>query len=151
MFHLKELKNKFKFSARHYNRIVAWLNNVAEGWGLKITRPDDPAPGSPVIFAVDFEKLSAVFRLRNEPVETPQNPTDHSDIGAVSVLDGNDPHPWSWTADGTSGLMFDAYCLVTKPSSSSSYHDLRRVRLTYNAQGALAKAEMQPDGIRIRA
>lgn len=76
MFHLKELKNKFKFSARQYNKIVAWLNNVAEGWGMKITRPDDPSSGSPVVFAVDFEKLTAVFRLKNEPLAAPQNPTE---------------------------------------------------------------------------
>ncbi len=87
MFHLRDLKSKFKFSVRQYNKIVAWLNNVAEGWGMKITRPDDPSSGSPVVFAVDFEKLTAVFRLKNEPITKPENPkelTSGYSVGAAT-------------------------------------------------------------------
>ena len=78
-------------------------------------------------------------------------PANHSDPGTVPVQDGDDQNPWSWSSGEANGLVMDAYALVTKPSASSSYHDLRRVRMTFAANGRLVSAEMQPDGLRIRA
>ena len=70
MFHLRELKNRFKLKVSEYNKSVAWLNNVAEGWGMKIARPDNPSTGLPVVFAVDFDKLSSIFVTKTRPSDT---------------------------------------------------------------------------------
>ena len=98
MFHLRELKNRFKLKVSEYNKIVAWLNNVAEGWGMKIARPDNPSSGLPVVFAVDFNKLSSVFVTKTQPDGTPTYTglTSGFHAGAISSPNAN-----AATFDGT--------------------------------------------------
>lgn len=144
MFHLKTLKSKFRFSVPEYNKIVAFLNNLCQGFGIKIQRPDNPSPDMPVVVSVD----DRIF-----PSENCGTKKDHSDDGSVPVVSGDlsGDALWTWKSGGENGFDMDVYCLVTKPAQSSTYHDLRRCRLTVSRSGLVVKAEMQPDGLRIKA
>ena len=144
MFRLKTLKSKFKFSASEYNMIVAFLNNLCQGFGIKIQRPDNPAPSIPVVVSID-EKVIPSAKCGDKE--------DHSDDGTVPIVNGDlsGDELWTWEAGGKNGFDMDVYCLTTKPAQSSTYHDLRRCRLTVSRSGLVVKAEMQPDGLRIKA
>jgi len=144
MFHLKSLKSKFKFSVSEYNKIVAFLNNLCQGFGIKLQRPDNPTPDMPVVVSIDESVI---------PSKKCGTKVDHSDDGSEPVVNGDlsGSALWTWEAGDQNGFDMDVYCLVTKPAQNSAYHDLRRCRLTVSKGGLIVKAEMQPDGLRIKA
>ena len=150
MFHVSPLKNRFKLRVSDFNKIVEFLNNLCGGLGITIKRPDNPSASNPPMVEIDRKGLATMMQAALTP-DVPQNPADHSDPGTVPVQDGDDANPWTWTNTSGGGLVMDAYCLATKPAQNSNYHDLRRVRMTFSKGGLLVKAEMQPDGIRIKA
>lgn len=57
MFHLKEIRNKFRITAAMWNRVVAFLNNLCGSTYINVSRPDDPSPGSPVVVSLDIERM----------------------------------------------------------------------------------------------
>ena len=154
MFHVSTIKNRFKMRVSETNKIIEFLNNLCGGLGVHIKRPDTPSASNPPVVELKRNELKMLIDQLTMP-EVPEDTLDHSDDGTVPVMDGDDPDPWSWIASDTDnaggGLVLDAYCLISKPVQNSVYHDLRRVRLTFTDHGMLAKAEMQPDGIRIDA
>jgi len=144
MFRLKTLKSKFKFSVSEYNKIVAFINNFCQGFGIKIQRPDNPTPDIPVIISLDPDVLpSADCGEKASYTDDLSSPVVNGDLPAASL--------WTWQAGGDNGFDLDLYCLVTKPAQSSTYHDLRRCRLTVSKDGLVVKAAMMPDGLRIKA
>ena len=150
MFHIRLLKNRFKLPVSDYNKIAEFLNNICGGLGINVKRPEKPSATNPPMIEVDRKDLEKMVYTVLDP--EPEESTNHEDDGTAPVQNGDDESPWTWPDENSEGrLVFDAYCLTTKPSQNSSYHDLRRVRLTFSKGGLLVKAEMQPDGIRIRA
>ena len=146
MFHVSTIKKLFKLRASDYNKIAEYLNNLCGGLGINIKRPDNPSATHPPVVELDRNTIGTILQVAG-------NPKDGTDDGLVPVVEGDlsDDAAWTWNAGGANGLKLDMYCLVTKPSSSSRYHDLRRCRLTISRFGTVMKAEMQPDGVRIQA
>lgn len=125
MFHLRELKNRFKLKVSEYNKIVAWLNNVAEGWGMKIARPDNPSTGLPVVFAVDFDKLSSVFVTKTQP--SASNPTP-LDSGFVAGDHSNNMDNTEITFNGTgNGATVYVCTCVDQPGTNSNTFYFRKM------------------------
>lgn len=70
MFHLKEIKNKFRITAAMWNRVVAFLNNLCGSAYINISRPDDPSPGSPVVVSLDIERVRTDVNSVTQPPST---------------------------------------------------------------------------------
>ena len=76
MFHLKALKSRFRLSVSEYNKIVAFLNNLCQGWGIKLQRPDSPSVSTPPMVEVDRKVLDEFYMSKE--ISAPQNPTELS-------------------------------------------------------------------------
>lgn len=142
MFHLKEIKNKLRLKVAEYNKIVAFLNNLCGGIGIKVQRPDSPSVATPVEISLD---LSAILHTGTPADKTgdPSNPPEATSgvIPSAGL--------WEWNAGGVNGLKLDCYCIVTKPGPTSNNRYMHRCRLTISRNGLVTKVEMQPEGVRV--
>ena len=84
MFHLHDIKNRLRVPCAWFNRVAAFLNNLAPGFGISIRRPDNPTSGDPVEIAVDPEGLDKLGFARLAP---------HKNDTSLSLADraGNAP------------------------------------------------------------
>ncbi len=84
MFHLHDIKNRLRVPCAWFNRVAAFLNNLAPGFGISIRRPDNPTSGDPVEIAVDPEGLDKLGFARLAP---------HKDDTSLALADraGNAP------------------------------------------------------------
>ena len=120
MFHLKELKNKFKLKVAEYNKIVAFLNNFCGGTGIKVLRPDSPSPSLPVTINIEKEFFDGRYSLRVPKDPGTQKDEPPSGEQGDTALAANDTT--EWTAGGSKGLLVYLPCKSESAGNRGRLH-----------------------------
>ena len=75
MFHVSQMKNRFKLRVSDFNKIAEYLNNLCGGLGITVKRPDNPSATNPPMIELDRNDLDKAIKELTKPKE-PQNPTE---------------------------------------------------------------------------
>lgn len=120
MFHLKELKSKFKLKVSEYNKIVAFLNNFCGGIGIKVQRPDSPSASLPVTINIEQEFFDGKYakRVPKDPgTEKDEPPSGEQGDTALAANDTTE-----WTAGGKKGLLIYLPCKSESAGNRGRIH-----------------------------
>ena len=120
--------------ASWFNAVAKFLNGLVGGFGID-TRKSESGRSTVSMnkqtLQQEIDNITQNMRISKDS----GTPADHTDDEADDDADGDE---WTWTANGTNGVMFDVYC---RTQDEEGWHYLSRARLTYSKDGLLVKAE----------
>lgn len=128
--------------ASWFNSVAKFINGIVQGRGIKVNKKEGCCE-----ISLD-DKIATPPDSAKIPTVATGTAVDKTDDPPVLDSDGE---TWSWKAGGPNGIMIDAYYVVAKQTSTSSYKCLQRARLLYSADGLLVSAEGIPDRVQIKA
>ena len=89
MFHVREVKNRFKITAAMWNAVAGFINNFCGSECVKVERPDHPSSSAPVRVELDYSATIKKIDADVNKVIDPETPRQQGESApGATELDG---------------------------------------------------------------